>query len=57
MKYPEWVEKQRRKGTNIISNSAHMNINRVDYNSHRYFDPQINLMMAFSTNICQAIIE
>lgn len=37
-------------GTNIISNSNNMGINRVGYNSHRQFDPQINLMMAFSAN-------
>ncbi len=35
-------------GTNIISNSRNMYINRIGYNSHRQFDPQINLMMAFS---------
>ena len=35
-------------GTNIISNSANMDINRLGYNSHRQFDPQINLLMAFS---------
>ena len=35
-------------GTNIISNSRNMDINRIGYNSHRQFDPQINLMMAFS---------
>ena len=35
-------------GTNIISNSGNMDINRLGYNSHRQFDPQINLMMAFS---------
>ena len=35
-------------GTNIISNSTNMAINRLGYNSHRQFDPQINLMLAFS---------
>lgn len=35
-------------GTSIVSNSMCMNINREGYNSHRRFDPQINLMMAFS---------
>lgn len=35
-------------GTNIISQSANMDINRIGYNSHRQFDPQINLMLAFS---------
>lgn len=38
-------------GTNIISNSAQMNINRLGYNSHRQYDPQINLMMAFSADV------
>ena len=38
-------------GTNIISNSTEMNINRLGYNSHRQYDPQINLMMAFSADI------
>lgn len=37
-------------GTNIISNSTQMNINRLGYNSHRQYDPQINLMMAFSAD-------
>ena len=35
-------------GTNIISNSTNMDINRVGYNSHRIYDPQFNLMLAFS---------
>lgn len=35
-------------GTNIISTSEHMDINRIGYNSHRLFDPQINLLYAFS---------
>lgn len=38
-------------GTNIVSNSTQMNINRLGYNSHRQYDPQINLMMAFSADI------
>lgn len=37
-------------GTNIISNSKEMDINRLGYNSHRQFDPQVNLMYAFSTD-------
>lgn len=37
-------------GTSIVSNSTCMNINREGYNSHRRFDPQINLMMAFSAS-------
>ena len=35
-------------GTNIISESQGMDINRIGYNSHRQFDPQINLLYAFS---------
>ncbi len=35
-------------GTNIISNSEKMDLNRLGYNSHRQYDPQVNLMMAFS---------
>lgn len=35
-------------GTNIITKSEHMEINRLGYNSHRQFDPQINLLYAFS---------
>ena len=35
-------------GTNIITQSVNMDINRIGYNSHRQFDPQINLMFAFS---------
>ncbi len=34
--------------TNIISKSDEMEINRVGYNSHRQYDPQINLLYAFS---------
>ena len=37
-------------GTNIISNSQEMDINRLGYNSHRQYDPQINLMYAFSAD-------
>lgn len=37
--------------TSIISNSKEMNINRLGYNSHRQYDPQVNLMMAFSSDI------
>lgn len=37
-------------GTSIVSNSAYMDINRMGYNSHRRYDPQINLMMAFSAS-------
>ena len=34
--------------TNIISKSDEMNINRLGYNSHRQYDPQINLLYAFT---------
>ena len=34
--------------TNIITKSESMEINRPGYNSHRQFDPQINLLYAFS---------
>ena len=37
-------------GTNIISASEGMDINRMGYNSHRQYDPQVNLMYAFSTD-------
>ena len=35
-------------GTNIITKSEGIEINRLGYNSHRQFDPQINLLYAFS---------
>ena len=35
-------------GTNIVTKSENMDINRVGYNSHRQYDPQINLLYAFS---------
>jgi len=35
-------------GTNIITKSENLEINRLGYNSHRQFDPQINLLYAFS---------
>ena len=34
--------------TSVISQSKNMGINRVGYNSKRIFDPQINLLYAFS---------
>ena len=37
-------------GTNIITDSQEMDINRIGYNSHRLYDPQVNLMYAFSTD-------
>ena len=36
-------------GTNIITKSEKLDINRLGYNSHRQFDPQINLLYAFSS--------
>lgn len=35
-------------GTNIITKSENLEINRLGYNSHRQYDPQINLLYAFS---------
>ena len=35
-------------GTNIITTAGNMDINRLGYNSHRQYDPQINLLYAFS---------
>ena len=37
-------------GTNIVSNSANLGINRVGYNSHSLYEAQINLLLAFSSN-------
>jgi len=37
-------------GTNIISDSQGMDINRIGYNSHRQYEPQVNLMYAFSAD-------
>lgn len=34
--------------TNIISKSNEMEINRLGYNSHRQYDPQVNLLYAFA---------
>jgi hypothetical protein len=42
-------------GTNIITKSDNLDINRLGYNSHRQFDPQINLMYAFSCEQKQPI--
>jgi transposase len=36
-------------GTAIISKSEKMGINHVGYNAHREYDPQVNLMYAFSS--------
>lgn len=37
-------------GTKIISDSKRMEINRLGYNSHRQYDPQIYLIYAFSAD-------
>lgn len=37
-------------GTNILSKSDKMNCNRKGYNSHKKYDPQFNLLYAFSYN-------
>lgn len=49
----EYISKERYvlfDATNIISNSENMDINRIGYNGHRQFDPQINLLYAFSAD-------
>ena len=40
-------------GTNILSKSEKMDINRIGYNAHYDHDPQINLLYAFS---CEAML-
>jgi transposase len=40
-------------GTAIVSNSENMSVNRVGYNAHGDFDPQFNLMYAFSADEMQ----
>jgi transposase len=35
-------------GTSLISNSEKMSINKLGYNAHREYEPQINLLYAFS---------
>lgn len=42
-------------GTNIITKSENLDINRLGYNSHRQFDPQINLLYAFSSEHHQPV--
>ena len=42
-------------GTSIITKSNNMDINRLGYNSHRQFDPQINLLYAFSSEQKQPV--
>lgn len=42
-------------GTNIITKSENLDINRLGYNSHRQFDPQINLLYAFSSEQHQPV--
>ena len=36
-------------GTSIISKSEKLEINNVGYNAHRQYDPQVNLLYAFSS--------
>ena len=42
-------------GTNIITKSENLDINRLGYNSHRQYDPQINLLYAFSSEQHQPV--
>jgi transposase len=42
-------------GTSIVSNSEKMSVNRLGYNAHRDFDPQFNLMYAFSADEMQPV--
>jgi len=35
-------------GTSVISKSEKMNINKIGYNAHKEYDPQINLLYAFN---------
>lgn len=42
-------------GTAIVSNSENMSCNRIGYNAHGDFDPQFNLMYAFSADEMQPI--
>lgn len=37
-------------GTNITTKSKELDINKIGYNAHRNYDPQINLLYAFSTD-------
>ena len=38
-------------GTAIISKSEKMEINNIGYNAHRQYDPQVNLLYAFSSEM------
>jgi len=38
-------------GTSVISKSEKMDINRLGYNAHREYEPQINLLYAFSCGL------
>jgi len=46
--FTDGTEKILFDGTNIITKSGNLEINRLGYNSHRQYDPQINLLYAFS---------
>jgi len=42
-------------GTAIVSNSDKMTVNRIGYNSHGKFNPQFNLLYAFSADEMQPV--
>ena len=42
-------------GTNIVSKSEKMGINRAGYNAHKDYDPQINLLYAFACESKQPV--
>jgi len=42
-------------GTAIVSNSENMAVNRIGYNAHGDFNPQFNLMYAFSSDEAQPV--
>lgn len=42
-------------GTAIVSNSERLSLNRVGYNAHGDFDPQFNMMYAFSSDEMQPV--
>lgn len=42
-------------GCSVTTKSENMDINRVGYNAHREFDPQINLLYAFSSDIAKPV--
>jgi transposase len=42
-------------GTSIVSSSDKMSVNRIGYNAHGGFDPQFNLLYAFSADEMQPV--